>query len=88
VVGNDLNEDGDLYIWPENQPAVTLWLLIGDQWRRAGMDGIPVAFDMGVALEYAREMARMDSSLQVLPLTQRIRFIATCVLTAMRERQR
>ena len=83
----DFNEDGDLYVWPENQPAVSLWLLIGDQWRRAGLEGQPVAFEMGIALEYAREMAKVDETIQVIELTQKIRYLSSCVLEIMDKRR-
>jgi len=86
--GEDCNEDGDLYVWPENQEAAGLWLVIGDQWLLSGgIDSQIVGFNMTVALEFARELAKVDSMIKVLPLVQKIRCLADLVLPLLKERK-
>ncbi len=85
--GEHFNDEGQLCVWRENQNAAALWLLIQDQWLRAGMDGVIVGFDMAVALVYAQEAARMDSSIRVLSLVDQIRFVAEITLREIREEE-
>lgn len=39
-------EDDYFDVWPENWPAVRLFISIGNQWR--GGNGLPIALDYGV----------------------------------------
>ncbi|GAB0058049.1 hypothetical protein SIID45300_02389 [Candidatus Magnetaquicoccaceae bacterium FCR-1] len=43
-------------VWEENFEPVNLFLLCATQWRRAGMDGIPVGLDY-IAVDAAARMA-------------------------------
>jgi hypothetical protein len=86
-LGEHFNDEGQLCVWRENQDAAALWLLIQDQWLRAGMDGVITGFDMAVALAYAQEAARMDSKIRVLSLVDQIRFVADITLREIREEE-
>ena len=50
---------GAVELWPENVPAVLLYLACDTQWRYAGMSGVPTGLD------YAGVRAVMD--LQAVP---------------------
>ena len=50
---------GAVELWPENVPAVLLYLSCDTQWRYAGMNGVPTGLD------YAGVRAVMD--LQAIP---------------------
>jgi hypothetical protein len=50
-------------LWPENIPAVELYLAAETQWRHAGMNGVPTGLD------YAGVRAVMD--LQAIPRADR-----------------
>jgi len=53
----DRDASGDLLVWSSNLPAVSLWLLVGDQWRGVEMGSQMVfAIDLGVAVEMVRMM--------------------------------
>ena len=54
---------GAVELWPENVPAVLLYLACDTQWRYAGMNGVPVGLD------YAGVRAVMD--LQAVPQEER-----------------
>lgn len=86
--GHDFDENGDLYVWPENQHAAALWLMIGDQWLwSGGMESKIVGFNMATALEYAREMAKLDPMIQVIPLVQNVRTLAGFVVEIITARK-
>ncbi len=38
-------DDDRCVVWPENATALTLFLALSTQWRRAGMDGQPTGLD-------------------------------------------
>jgi hypothetical protein len=53
----DRDASGDLLIWSSNLPAVSAWLLVGDQWRGVEMGSqLILAIDLGVALDVVRMM--------------------------------
>jgi len=54
---------GAVELWPENVPAVLLYLSCDTQWRYAGMNGVPTGLD------YAGVRAVMD--LQAIPRADR-----------------
>nr|WP_295832933.1 DUF1799 domain-containing protein [uncultured Azospirillum sp.] len=48
VVGDeDPADDAPYVVWPENRPALDLFLALGTQWRRAGLDGQATGLDYG-----------------------------------------
>lgn len=53
----DRDASGDLLVWCSNLPAVSLWLMVGDQWRGVEMGSqMIMAIDLGVALEMVKLM--------------------------------
>ena len=59
---------GAVELWPENVPAVLLYLACDTQWRYAGMSGVPTGLD------YAGVRAVMD--LQAVPMEERTRLFS------------
>jgi len=84
----DLDGDGSLRIWPENRPAVEVFLLVGDQWLRAGIEGVPTAINMATVLEYAREFVRMCPNLLLLSLVADVKFLAVEVVRLLRTQRK
>jgi hypothetical protein len=85
----DRDERGDLLIHRENLPAVMVWLQCHDQWKLAGMEGEPIALDMGVALAFAQQLAAevTDEPISILDTTAGVRIIAADVLEHHRRRR-
>ena len=85
-LGAHLTEQGEVYVWPENQPAAAMWLLIGWSAWDTGWDGSWQTLRVGLVLEFARQMAAEDDTLRVLPLVQQAQVIAGTVAPLQRER--
>lgn len=80
-------EDGALYVLPENEPAVYLWLFhLNQQWDRDAFGNI-LGFRSGVALEFARELAAKDPDLQPLRLVEDLAVIAATACPLLQEHQ-
>lgn len=85
--GDLRDADGALYVLPENQPAVYLWLYhLCEQWDRDGFGNI-VAFRSGIALEFARELAARDHTLLPLRLVEDIAVIARTAMPLLQKHQ-
>jgi hypothetical protein len=50
----------DFEVWPENWATWSLYREIGNQWRRAGMDGAAYAFDYNVLFHRMDRMRLSD----------------------------
>jgi|688.fasta_scaffold07757_23 hypothetical protein len=88
----DRDEEGALLIHPQNMPAVAVWLHVHDQRIWAGMDGQCLGLDMGVALEFTRELAasaraRKARRVDVLDTTARLRILAAEVIQLEKAQQ-
>lgn len=46
----------DIEVWPDCWPAFLLFCDVDNQWRRAGMEGVPVALDYGVLFTRMRQL--------------------------------
>lgn len=56
-------------LWPENLPAVDLYLAVQTQWRYAGMDGQPTGYDYAgirAAMALRGDPPELFADLQVL----------------------
>lgn len=79
--------DGTLYVMPENEPAVYLWLFhLCQQWDRDAFGNI-LGFRSGVALEFARELAARDRDLQPLRLVEDVSVIASTAFPLLQAHQ-
>lgn len=72
-------EDGPVWIFPENQPAAALWLIVGASAFDVGWDGSWTTTRSGLLLEFARELCREDDTLKPLALVQQMQTIADTV---------
>ena len=75
---------GELLVWKTNLPAVSLWLLVGDQWRAVDMGSqMILAIDLSVALDMVRLMKLPDP----LAVIGDLKFIQACYLQEVAEMQ-
>lgn len=70
-----------LEVWPQNWPAVRLFLAMQTQWRRAGMTGVPTGLDYA-ALPVAARALRLRLTGDVL---RRLQVIEAEALAALAE---
>lgn len=70
-------------LWPECEPAFRLFDRVRNQWRTAGMAGIPVALDHNVVLTHMARMRLPDDEFDAL--FDDIRVMEAAGLEAMRE---
>ncbi len=71
-------------VWPENWPALELFLALQTQWRHAGMAGLPTGLDYA-AIEPALRLMGMAPSPQ---LFADLRVMEDAALVALHERWR
>jgi len=70
-------------VWPENWPALRLFLAVQTQWRIAGMAGVPIGLDYAALPVAARALRlRLDAG-----LLRRLQVIEAEALSAMAERR-
>lgn len=70
-------------IWPENWPAVRVFVAMGTQWRRAGLSGVETGLDYGALTVVCGALAvPLDED-----LLSRLRVLEAEALTAMMERR-
>lgn len=71
-------------VWPENWPAVRLFLAVETQWRRAGMAGTPTGLDYAVLPAACRALGLRYNA----RLLARLKIIEAEALRAMAEERR
>ena len=72
-------QQAEVWVWPENHAAASLWLLVGHSAWDIGWDGSCVSLRLRMLLEFAREFVARDPSLDALALVQDVQVIAGAV---------
>jgi hypothetical protein len=72
-------QQAEVWVWPENHAAASLWLLAGHSAWDIGWDGSWVSLRLQMLLEFAREFVARDPSLDALALVQDVQVIAGAV---------
>lgn len=75
-----VTSQGRVRVWPINRPVVELWRLLSDQWIRGGLEAIPIAPDMALALSFAQAWCQEHPGAQPLAIVRRLRFLADTML--------